>query len=63
MSVNTTADDKLNEVRKNIKDAIDNLNCIVVEQYWGHDEYTKEFHDIIYDTFHKLIEIRRKLGD
>lgn len=61
MSVQTEADDRLDDARRQVKSAVSNLSKIVVDECWGSDEYTKEFKARINDSFHTLIKVRDDL--
>jgi hypothetical protein len=57
----TDADKNLNSAAEHIKEAIRNLNAIVVDECWGHDEYKGEYRQGIYQSLHDLIEIKTRL--
>lgn len=63
MMVTTPADEKLEEARKNVADAIKNLAMIDVERVWGWDEYTLAMRDGIRKSLQDLLTIRDRLGE
>lgn len=62
MSVHTAADDALDKAAEHIHEAILNLNRLLVEQCWGHDEYSAEYDEKVQRAFNDLIRIRKDLN-
>lgn len=62
MSVQTTADEHLSAAREAVREAIKNLAKIVVEEVWGHDEYTRDFKEDLRQAQDELIGVRERLG-
>lgn len=61
MGVQTTADNHIDEVRKNIAEAVKHLNAVLVEGCWGADEYRKDYHDKLVDMQAQLLKMQRDL--
>lgn len=61
MSVRTQADEKLDQVQRHLRDAIDNLFDIVVTKIWGYKDFTSEYRKALHDSLSKLIEVDRDL--
>ena len=61
MGVITTADENLEKARENIRLAIQYLSSVLVEECWGHDEYSDEFLETLEGSFDQLRRIRKKL--
>lgn len=57
----TEADSKLRVARENVRSALLALNAIVVEQCWGHDEFSAERIKAIKEAHLDLIRIRDNL--
>lgn len=57
----TTADEKRETARDSVKTAIQAIHEIVILKCYGHDEYTKEYQNVLYDSYLKLIEVSRQL--
>lgn len=62
MSVTTTADEKLHEARQHIADAIRSLSAIVIDECWGHDDFSKEYRNKIDTAFESLRQAKRDLA-
>jgi replicative superfamily II helicase len=62
MSVRTTADEKLDSASDHIKYAIRDLSTIVIDECWGHDEYSNEYTDVINEVLHQLLALKKKLN-
>lgn len=62
MSVTTTADERLEDARENVIDAVKNLHKFLDPDTWGHDDYTEEFKSEVLETCKQLLDIREKLG-
>jgi len=62
MSVRTTADEKLDNAKKELCNAIDNLSMIIIKKVWGSDEFSREYYDKVYNALFKLVEIRDDLA-
>lgn len=58
MSVSTRADENLDAVRKHIEEATKLLSEIVVDQCWGHDEFSPEYKKKIKDLFLYFLELK-----
>lgn len=61
MGVVTTADEKLNQARASVADAIRSLSEIVIGECWGSDEFTVETQTRLHKSLMSLIEIRNDL--
>ena len=61
MSVTTTADEARDAAKQNINEAIKHLSAIVVEQVWGHDDYTEDYQAKLRDAFRELLTLRDRL--
>lgn len=61
MSVQTTADEHLDEVKSDIKSAIKNLNIVIDPDTWGHDEFKREYRKELLDVYKQLLDIRDKI--
>ncbi len=57
----TEADNCRDRAKENVKQAINELNEIVIREVWGHDEYKPEYRDGLYDAMIQLIEVRKLL--
>lgn len=62
MSVKTTADEELDNVRENIRAAIKSLSRIIVDECWGHDEFAPEFRESLDCAYIKLMEIKKEMS-
>lgn len=62
MGVRTTADEKLDSASDHIKDAIRDLSAIVIEECWGHDEYSEEYKDTIHEVLQELLALKKKMN-
>lgn len=61
MSITTTADLKLDSAREHLKFATMDLQEIVINECWGHDEFYKEFQKQLFETYIDLVRISKKL--
>ncbi len=61
MSVQTTADDHLDQLKERIDGAINNTAAIVVSEEWGWDSYSKEYLQMLRDVLKELLEMRVRL--
>lgn len=61
MSVRTTADEKLDEARKHIYQAVLALNEIVILECYGHDDFDQDTKDKVRESFQNLLKIRQEL--
>ena len=62
MSVITEADKALDRTKHSVEDAVKNLSKIIVDQVWGHDDFSKEYKEELQRVFASLILVREKLG-
>lgn len=63
MSVKTTADEKLDAAKWNIRDAYQSLAEIVVQKIWGYDEFGSEYKDKIQEAMNTLLNLEKELGE
>jgi hypothetical protein len=57
MSVITTADEKRDAAKDNIKAAIKNLSEIIVDEVWGSDDFNQEYKTKLFLAMSTLLEI------
>lgn len=62
MSVRTTADEKIDEARQNIREAAKALSEVVVDDCYGADEYKEEFQETLREVLNDLLNIKNRLG-
>lgn len=62
MGVRTTADEHLDSAGESVKQAIKDINAVLFEECWGHDEYRDDYRDTLYEVYHKLVDIKRRLN-
>ena len=62
MSVRTTADERLDQAAQSIKDAIFQLQDLVINECWGHDEFTEEAKARFTEIYIELSVLKKKLG-
>lgn len=62
MSVTTTADEKVDSVRTNVREATKALAEVVIEDCWGADEFTPEFKTTLREVMNDLLDIKNRLG-
>lgn len=62
MSVTTTADEMLNSAKSHVKEAASALSQIVIDEVWGHDEFSEEYKEKIRESLNDLVKIKIKLG-
>ena len=63
MSVETTADRHLNDIRRNLKQANKNLSqWLVDDDVWGREEYSEEFEDSVQEAINLIRKARKLLG-
>ena len=61
MGVQTKADENLDKAREAVDIAILALSDIVVNECWGHDEFSEEFQENIEDSFSQLRAVKSRL--
>lgn len=61
MSVRTTADEKLDEARENLRSANKALITLLDEDTWGHQDYSEEFLDKVLDAVLIIKKLSRDL--
>jgi hypothetical protein len=61
MSVRTTADAARDKAREHVGAAVKELSTILIEEVWGHDDYSKEYLETLNDVFVKLIQIKKQI--
>lgn len=61
MSVYTTADAHRDRVRQQISEAIKDLTAILIDECWGHDEYSEEYLQVLEQAFTDLREMKKKI--
>lgn len=59
MGVRTTADEKVDEFKDHLNDAISALSAILIEDVYGSDEFKDEFVDKLNDAFNDLLKIKK----
>lgn len=62
MSVKTTADEKLDACSFHINEAVQDLKEVLVEECWGHDQYRKEYREMLDRMFMDLMRMKKKLN-
>lgn len=62
MSVRTTADEHLDSAAEHIRAAIKDLTEIVIEECWGHDEFTAEYQTTVSEVFDELRKLKGRLN-
>jgi hypothetical protein len=62
MGVRNTADEALDEAGKQLKEAITNINKLLIHKCWGCDEYTEEYKEKLWDAQFLLMEAAKKLS-
>jgi len=62
MSVRTTADERLDKIRKSLKQANRDLAVWLVDDVWGRDEYTEEFEEKVEEALTHLRSAKKLLG-
>jgi hypothetical protein len=68
MSVKTTADGLVDDMRKQVAEALKATNkafteIVVLDETWGANEFTEEFKQKIAKAQRLLIEIKQELGE
>lgn len=64
MGVTTTADEKLEEAKKAVQLAVENLSQIVVtREVWGWDDYNASYTADLRDALNNLMQVRVLLGE
>jgi len=61
VSVRTTADEKLEQAKHHVLEAIKALQEIVVGECDGHDDYRQDYEESIHWAHQQLLEIRKRL--
>lgn len=61
MSVTTTADEKLEDIKKNISDSIKDLREVLDPETWGHEDYKEEYIEELGEVYLDLCKIKKKL--
>ena len=61
MSVTTTADDKIESVRANVRDAVKDLREFLDPEIWGAGDYNDEFIEEVEEVYLELCRIKKKL--
>lgn len=61
MSVQTTADDARDKAREHVTEAIKELSKILIDECWGHDDYSQDYSDTLNGVFNQLREIKKNL--
>lgn len=61
MGFKTTADEKLDKAKENIKDAIENLSEILIHECYGWEEYTSDYQLKLDNAFNALRKIKADL--
>lgn len=63
MSVRTAADDRVDEAKERVAEAIGNLGYLISEpDTWGMEDFSQEYRQRINQAFDKLREVRELLG-
>ncbi len=61
MSVRTTADEKRDEAKEHINDALKCLTEIIDDEIWGYEDYNEDYKDKLENSMNLLRKIRRML--
>lgn len=61
MSVTTTADEHVRAARENLNDAYKNLLVALNEDTWGHNEYSVEYMEKLFDVARELLQLKKKI--
>ena len=61
MSVITTADEIIEDVRKDLDRAIFQMKRLVFDDVWGWDDYTKEYREKMLDNLVELKKMRDEI--
>lgn len=61
--ITTTADEHLAHAREDVKAAIQSLSKILVDECWGHDEFTEKFNLKLELAFTKLRTVDKMLNN
>ena len=62
MSVRIEADEKIDNAKHYVQQALAQLNAVVVDRCWGHGDYTIEYKKRIAKAHASLVEVRDELG-
>ncbi len=62
MSVTTTADERLDDAKRGIREAVLSLNEILVGECWGHDQWNEEYRAKMREAYAALLRLRDQLG-
>lgn len=62
MSVRTTADEKIDEAKDHIQEAIECISEVVINRCWGASEYTVEYRNKLRTQLVSLLDTRDSLG-
>lgn len=62
MSVKTAADEHLDNVRKHLANAVEELGEIVANECWGHDEFKDAFRKGLLTKYITLLTMKLELG-
>lgn len=62
VSVQTTADEELENTRESVRSAIKSLSRILVDECWGHEEFNPEFTFKLKAAFTQLMEIKKTIA-
>jgi len=61
MSATTTADEKIESVRANVRDAVKDLREFLDPETWGSGDYSDEFIEEVEEVYLELCRIKKKL--
>jgi len=62
MSVTTTADEELVEVRKEIESSVKRLSKIVIDRCWGWEDFTHQYQVKLRARLNTLLDLRDEFG-
>jgi len=61
MSVRTSADEKRDEAKEHIKDALKCLTEVTDDETWGYEDYSDDYKDKLEESINLLRKIKRML--
>ena len=61
MGVRTTADEKLDMANEHLRAAGADLAAVVIDECWGHDNYTLDYRTTIREALNTTLELKGKL--
>lgn len=61
MSVDTTADEKRDEVKKHVEQSLSLLKEIIVDEVWGYDDFSSDYKELLDECMAYLLKVKRRL--